>query len=1072
MSLPVLGEENNATQTVSVQLTVEEQQWLDIHPQIIVGGELDWAPFDFVGSDGEYQGISKDVMDLIGDKTGLDLVYKIGQTWNELVNSFSRNELSILPAMYQTPEREAYTIFTKPYFSIYNYVFMRSDRKAPTDINELTDYRIAVIDGYSIIGEMEKQLPGIEFLKVKSLQAGIDAVLFKKADAYVDGYAVVAYQLAMQMQTGIKPVMPLDLFTNSLRIGVNKSETMLASIINKGLAAISADELLEIRRKWFSMKPEPVTHSIELSPEERSWLDEHPVVRFTGDPDWLPFEVFREDGQYEGIVADHLDIIEERLKIRFERIPTNDWSESLQKAMEYEVDVISESPGSVITPKFLFTDSYLSSPIIWIVASTAERVNSFDELSEKRVALVEGYGYTPKIIQDHPDLPFVLVNSVRDGLEQVATGQIDAFCGSLANSSYFMNEMSLNNIKIGGVTGYDMHLSLAVRKDWPELHQILNKAVASITPQEHRDIMANWGVLEASYLDGFKVELTEEEQAWIDKNETIKYVIDPNREPFEYLDDLNAHSGITSSILDLLSKRGSLEFEMLPSDNWEQSVELIQRGQADMFSFVIENEERLRYMDFSDRILYKVPLVIVSSIDDAEIYDNLARQLSGKKIGLVKGRAIGNKLIEEYPDVEFLYVETAKEGFDKVHDGEIDMFAINQAFAKYFIKVRRYEDIKISAATDLYFYFKIAVQKSLPNEVLSIINKTLGTISNEELSEIYADWTEVSVEKDIDYSVIWKIGLGFLVLLVMVLFWNRSLGHQIKERKITEKKLASSMEKHRLLAEDLSRYLSPQVYDSIFSGERDVSVVTERKKLTVFFSDIKDFTATTEELEPEDMTYLLNDYLTKMNEIALEYGGTIDKFIGDAVVVFFGDPETRGVREDATAAICMAVAMQRRLVDLRAKWADKGFRLPFHIRCGINTGYCNVGNFGSNQRIDYTIIGGQVNLAARLESICKPDGVTVSYETYSLIRDKFDATPLEPISVKGIKEPVTPYAINGIFEDWDESERYIRRNDVPGLRIWVDLMRLNEDQRVKTLDVLNEVAEHIGKMKVQISDDH
>jgi len=172
------------------------------------------------------------------------------------------------------------------------------------------------------------------------------------------------------------------------------------------------------------------------------------------------------------------------------------------------------------------------------------------------------------------------------------------------------------------------------------------------------------------------------------------------------------------------------------------------------------------------------------------------------------------------------------------------------------------------------------------------------------------------------------------------------------------------MEKHRLLVEDLSRYLSPQVYESIFSGERDVSVVTERKKLTVFFSDIKDFTATTEELEPEDMTYLLNDYLTKMNEIALEYGGTIDKFIGDAVVVFFGDPETRGVREDATAAICMAVAMQRRLVDLRAKWADQGFRLPLHIRCGINTGYCNVGNFGSNQRIDYTIIGGQVNLAA------------------------------------------------------------------------------------------------------------
>ena len=165
------------------------------------------------------------------------------------------------------------------------------------------------------------------------------------------------------------------------------------------------------------------------------------------------------------------------------------------------------------------------------------------------------------------------------------------------------------------------------------------------------------------------------------------------------------------------------------------------------------------------------------------------------------------------------------------------------------------------------------------------------------------------------------------------------------------------------LSAKLSKYLSPQIYEAIFSGVADADVRTARKKLTVFFSDIKDFTATTEEMEPEDMTFLLNDYLTKMTEIALEHGGTIDKYIGDAIMVFFGDPESRGIKKDAQAAVSMAMAMQRRMVDLRAKWADMGFRLPFHIRCGVNTGYCNVGNFGSDQRIDYTIIGGQVNLA-------------------------------------------------------------------------------------------------------------
>lgn len=275
-------------------------------------------------------------------------------------------------------------------------------------------------------------------------------------------------------------------------------------------------------------------------------------------------------------------------------------------------------------------------------------------------------------------------------------------------------------------------------------------------------------------------------------------------------------------------------------------------------------------------------------------------------------------------------------------------------------------------------------------------------------------------------------------------------------------KATKALDEKNLMLEGLSgklgKYLSPQIYEAIFAGVSDADVRTERKKLTVFFSDIKNFTATTEEMEPEDMTFILNDYLTKMTEIALEHGGTIDKYIGDAIMVFFGDPDTKGVKEDAAAAVRMAIAMQRRMVDLRAKWSDMGFKLPFHIRCGINTGYCNVGNFGSEQRIDYTIIGGQVNLAARLESICEPDGVTLSHETYTHVRDAIDATPLDPIQVKGIRDPVTPYSVEGIFDDWNETERYIRRDDVPGLRIWVDLLRLSDDQRRDAVHELEEAT--------------
>jgi adenylate cyclase len=223
------------------------------------------------------------------------------------------------------------------------------------------------------------------------------------------------------------------------------------------------------------------------------------------------------------------------------------------------------------------------------------------------------------------------------------------------------------------------------------------------------------------------------------------------------------------------------------------------------------------------------------------------------------------------------------------------------------------------------------------------------------------------------------------------------------------------------LSMKISRYLAPQIYKSIFSGQKDVTIQTERKRLTIFFSDIKDFTATTEQLQPEQITELLNEYFTEMSKIALVHGGTIDKFIGDAMLIFFGDPETKGDGEDAKACLHMAIEMQDRIAGLNAKWRNAGIEHPFRVRMGINTGFCNVGNFGSDDRMDYTIIGAEANLAARLQSVAEPGHIVVSYETYALVRDIVVAQALPPITMKGISREVVPYAINGILDSTGET---------------------------------------------------
>ena len=213
------------------------------------------------------------------------------------------------------------------------------------------------------------------------------------------------------------------------------------------------------------------------------------------------------------------------------------------------------------------------------------------------------------------------------------------------------------------------------------------------------------------------------------------------------------------------------------------------------------------------------------------------------------------------------------------------------------------------------------------------------------------------------------------------------------------------------LSVNLAKYLPPQVHEAIFSGEFDTGITTKRRKLTIFFSDISNFTSTSEGLQPEDLTRYLNEYFSEMTDIALDHGATIDKYIGDAMMVFFGDPDSKGEQEDARACVKMALKMRDRVSDLQDKWQKQGFADPFVIRMGMNTGYCNVGNFGSDQRLTYTIIGSEVNVAQRLEASAQPGGILMSYETYAHAQDLIEVEQLNSISMKGVKREIKVFSV-------------------------------------------------------------
>ena len=140
----------------------------------------------------------------------------------------------------------------------------------------------------------------------------------------------------------------------------------------------------------------------------------------------------------------------------------------------------------------------------------------------------------------------------------------------------------------------------------------------------------------------------------------------------------------------------------------------------------------------------------------------------------------------------------------------------------------------------------------------------------------------------------------------------------------------------------------------------------------------------------------------------------------------------------------MALDMQRRIAELNARWRSEGTEKPFRVRMGINTGFCNVGNFGSNDRMDYTIIGAEANLAARLQSIAEPGQIILSYETYALVRDMLSGRALAPIRMKGIAHPVVPYVVDGVLGGEGVTHKLFSEH-MPGLDLYLDPSAMNED---------------------------
>lgn len=301
---------------------------------------------------------------------------------------------------------------------------------------------------------------------------------------------------------------------------------------------------------------------------------------------------------------------------------------------------------------------------------------------------------------------------------------------------------------------------------------------------------------------------------------------------------------------------------------------------------------------------------------------------------------------------------------------------------------------------------------------------------------------------------------SFIGLIIFINIANYYQNRRIKRVNTQRQNYFNEMNRYIQLSNQLSRYAPLQLWQSIMRGETEAKLEYKRKKITVFFSDIQGFTELSETLIPDDLAFVLNDYLSHMTEIAKQYGATIDKFMGDAILIFFGDPDSQGVEQDAKNCLDMALAMRQQMKFLRARWEKMGYA-PLHIRMGISTGYCHVGNYGAMHRMAYTIVGRDANLAARLQSAAEIDEILISDETYKLVKSSYLCAPKEPMELKGIQDAVKTWQVMEKYSNiHNENEQWFDY-EYKGFHLVLNMQEVQNFEYTELVSVLEKMIERI-----------
>ncbi|NEX19770.1 transporter substrate-binding domain-containing protein [Thiorhodococcus mannitoliphagus] len=805
-----------AAREPTVELSPEERAWLAANPEILIGTARTWTPYVQTTSRGEVVGIEPDILARIKALTGANIRLVLGE-WSEMVRQAEQGELYGLALSAKHPERADTFLFSKSPFRLSRYVYAR-DGASVTRMEDLSGQRVGYLDGNLAEFKTLQRWPEIVPVSFSSNQVIATALLKGEVDAAISSISLLL-TIREDLFPGLGIAFSVPGSEVELRYSIRKEYPELLSIIDKALAAIGAREIDAILDKWGGL---PTSHMprLDLSDEERDWLAGHPRILLGISDQFQPDIILGPDGSRAGLVVDYFDLINRQLGGRLELHVEHDWSAVTEQAMRGELDgLASSAPNPTWDRYFLYTRPFYHGYFHIYVRRDAEPVQRLDALAGKRVGYLSGMKFVEHLIASVPGVTTSGFETNEDLAKALLEGRVDALIGGI-DLEWWRKQNSLLGFKISGFIESSRHpVLMSIRKDWPLLVSILNKALENIPLWERERIRQTWlGVPEPGSDE--RLQLSARERAYLDTR-VFRRATARGWPPLNFIGNDGRVVGISEDYWSLVKNKLGLKEDTLEPVDFAEVLQSMQQGEVDIFASTTRTSSREAYAVFSNSCEH-YPIAIAMRRESGFITD--AAALQGQVVAVGKNYSAYHMLKARYPKIEFLPVRDTRAAIAAVAAGEafaaVDILPVLQQE----IAERDDHEVLLSGVTDLMFKLQIMVRKE-DARLVPLLNLAIAAITPEERLEIHKKWMwrDVLTTREIDYGLLWRvIGIGVLVILA-ILYWNQQLSRQIRQRKGAERQLQETGERLR----------------SILASMEDLVFVldTEQRFIDVYYQD-------------------------------------------------------------------------------------------------------------------------------------------------------------------------------------------------------------------------------------------